>query len=70
MARIRDYGKQCDSRRIKPRPLTRIEPGGLGTFFINEIMDEVNYCTNRDRGTLLTMHKHLKDELTSSEERK
>ncbi|GJL78687.1 MAG: hypothetical protein NPINA01_16760 [Nitrospinaceae bacterium] len=64
--KIRDYGEQCDSKKIKPRPLDRVEPGGLGTYFINEIMDEVSYCTNRETGTLLTMCKHLKDELTSS----
>lgn len=67
--KIRDYGKQLDSRDIKPRPLQKIEPGGLGTYFINEIMDEVDYCTNRELGTLLTMRKSLKDELTSSRER-
>ena len=64
--KIRDYGKQCDSREIKPRPLQKVEPGGLGTYFINEIMDEVSYCTERESGTLLTMRKSLKDELTSS----
>lgn len=58
--KIRDYGKQCDSREIKPRPIHEIKPGGLGTYFINEIMDEVKYCTNRDKGTLLTMSKNLK----------
>ncbi len=35
--KILDYGKQCDSRNIKPRSLKKIEPGGLGTYFINEI---------------------------------
>jgi len=63
--KIRDYGKQCDSRDIKPRPIHEIKPGGLGTYFINEIMDEVKYCTNRDKGTLLTMCKSLKGELAS-----
>ena len=55
---IRDYGKQCDTSQIKP--------GGLGTHFMNEIMDEVSYCTNRAKGTLLTMIKKLKAELTSA----
>ncbi len=66
--KIRDYGKQCDARDIKPRPIHEIKPGGLGTYFINEIMDEVKYCTNRDEGTLLTMSKNLKRELTSARE--
>ena len=56
---IRDYGKQCDAAKIKPRPLDEVKPGGLGTHFMNAIMDDVEYCTNRDHGTLLTMRKRL-----------
>lgn len=63
---IRDYGKQCDPCKIKPRPLDEIKPGGLGTHFINSIMDEVSYCTDRKEGTLLTMQKKLKSEDFSS----
>ncbi len=63
---IRDFGKQCDSSDIKPRSIHEVKPGGLGTHFINEIMDEVEYCTNRDKGTLLTMRKNLKKEMASS----
>jgi len=59
---LRDYGKQCDANKIKPRPLDEIKPGGLGTHFMNEIMDDVEYCTNRDEGTLLTMRKKLATE--------
>ena len=66
---IRDYGKQCDSRQIKPRCLEEVKPGGLGTHFINEIMDDVSYCTNRTKGTLLTMIKKLKSELTSLQDK-
>jgi anti-sigma regulatory factor (Ser/Thr protein kinase) len=66
---IRDYGKQCDSSEIKPRCLDQIRSGGLGTHFINEIMDDVCYCTERAKGTLLTMVKKLKNELTSAQEK-
>ncbi|MBT5551050.1 MAG: ATP-binding protein [Nitrospina sp.] len=66
---IRDYGKQCDSSQIKPRCLEEVKPGGLGTHFINEIMDDVSYCTNRTKGTLLTMIKKLKSELTSLQDK-
>ena len=59
-AKIRDYGKQCDTQKFKPRPLEEVRPGGLGTFFMNEIMDSVTYCTKREKGTLLTMSKKLK----------
>ncbi len=44
--RILDYAKPVDLSNIKPRDLDDIRPGGLGTFFIEEIMDE---C---DRGHL------------------
>lgn len=57
---IHDYGKQCDCSTFKPRDLDNIKPGGLGTLFIHEIMDDVNYCTDREVGTLLTMTKKLK----------
>ena len=66
---IRDYGKQCNINQIKPRELDDMKPGGLGTHFINEIMDEVSYCTNRAKGTLLTMIKKLKTELTSTQDK-
>jgi len=59
VVQIRDYGKQCDIGSIQPRCLDDVKPGGLGTFFINEIMDSVEYCTNREKGTLLTMVKKL-----------
>jgi anti-sigma regulatory factor (Ser/Thr protein kinase) len=44
--RIVDYAKPIDLDSVKPRDLDDIRPGGLGTHFINEIMDE---C---DRGHL------------------
>jgi anti-sigma regulatory factor (Ser/Thr protein kinase) len=59
---LRDYGKQCDATAIKPRPLDEIKPGGLGTHFMNAIMDDVEYCTKREQGTLLTMRKKLTTE--------
>ncbi len=66
---IRDYGKQCNTSQIKPRCLDDVKPGGLGTHFMNEIMDEVSYCTDRAKGTLLTMIKKLKTELTSAQDK-
>ena len=66
---IRDYGKQCDIDKIKPRKLEDIKPGGLGTHFMNEIMDDVNYCTNRAKGTMLTMIKKIRTELTSTQDK-
>lgn len=59
VVKIRDYGKQCDTQKIKPRPLSDVKPGGLGTHFIFEIMDSVDYCTQFEKGTLLTLCKKL-----------
>lgn len=59
VSKIRDYGKQCDVQKIKPRCLDDIRPGGLGTHFIFQIMDNVEFCTKREKGTLLTMTKRL-----------
>ena len=44
--RLLDYAKPIDLESVKPRDMDELRPGGLGTFFINEIMDE---C---DRGHL------------------
>ena len=41
--RIGDFCDLADVSRIKPRSLDDIRPGGLGTHFINEIMDEVRF---------------------------
>ena len=64
---IRDYGKQCDAEQFKPRCLDELKPGGLGTYFIHEIMDDVTYCTKREKGTLLTMTKNLKSAVSNKE---
>jgi len=36
-----DKGKPVNTENIKHRKLDDIKPGGLGTFFIQQIMDEV-----------------------------
>lgn len=64
IVKIRDYGKKCDASKIKPRALDDVKCNGLGTHFIFEIMDSVEYCTNLDKGTLLTMSKKLDEERT------
>jgi anti-sigma regulatory factor (Ser/Thr protein kinase) len=55
---IRDYGKQPDITRIAPRALQDVRPGGLGTHFMQSIMDEVTYDLLPDTGTLLRMTKY------------
>ena len=43
-----DKGKPVIPENIKPRKLTDIKAGGLGTFFIGQIMDEVVFKTNNE----------------------
>ena len=40
-----DNGTPVNQKNIQPRNLTDIKPGGLGSYFINEIMDEVKWET-------------------------
>ena len=41
-----DKGKPAIPQNIKPRQIDDIKPGGLGTFFIGQIMDEVVFKTS------------------------
>ena len=43
---IYDKGKPVIPDNIKPRKIDDIKPGGLGTFFIGQIMDEVVFKTS------------------------
>ncbi len=40
---LTDFARQIDIQRIKPRELSDLKPGGLGTHFMREIMDECEY---------------------------
>lgn len=42
-----DKGNPAIPSNIKPRKLDDIKPGGLGTFFIGEIMDEIMFKINK-----------------------
>ena len=44
-----DKGKPVIPEKIKPRELDDIKPGGLGTFFMNEIMDEIIFKTKNEK---------------------
>ena len=44
---IYDKGKPVIPENIKPRKIDDIKPGGLGTFFIGQIMDEVVFKTTK-----------------------
>jgi len=47
---IFDKGKHAIPENIKPRALDDIKPGGLGTFFIGQIMDQVVFKTKKEEG--------------------
>lgn len=55
--RITDLGRQVDIAKIAPRRLEDIRPGGLGTHFISTVFDRVEYDTEREQGTVLTLEK-------------
>lgn len=55
---IQDFADRVDPESIRPRALEDIRPGGLGTHFIGEIMDEAVMGPGPDEvGNLLTMRK-------------
>ena len=56
-----DQGKPAVPENIKPRDLKDIKPGGLGSFFIGEIMDEVKFMSKgKDWINHLVLTKYLK----------
>ena len=57
---VRDFAERVDPGTIKPRALDDIRPGGLGTHFIREVMDEVTYTEPPEGGgNLLRMVKRI-----------
>ena len=54
-----DNGTPVNEKKIKPRKLDDIKPGGLGTYFINKIMDEVNWQTSDNWTNHLTLVKKI-----------
>jgi phosphoserine phosphatase RsbU/P len=57
---LRDFADPVDVDKVKPRELDDIRPGGLGTHFIREIMDEVDFLTPPEGdGNILRMVKRI-----------
>lgn len=57
---LRDFAETVDPRRIKPRDLDQVRPGGLGTHLMQETMDAVDFLPASDNGgNLLKMVKKL-----------
>ena len=44
-----DRGTPVDPKKVKHREIDNIKPGGLGTFFIQEIMDAVEFKDGKKR---------------------
>jgi anti-sigma regulatory factor (Ser/Thr protein kinase) len=51
---------------IKPRNVNDIKAGGLGTFFIGQIMDEVVFKTQNRLGKSLNFNKKLLNLLSNN----
>ena len=57
---LRDFARVVDPNSIRPRRLDDLRPGGLGTHFMREIMDDVDYQeAPGTRGNLLRMVKRI-----------
>ncbi|NOZ61188.1 MAG: ATP-binding protein [Calditrichaeota bacterium] len=59
--RLRDFGKKIDIKKIKPRKLDEIRPGGLGVHFINAVMDEVEYDNQFEQGNQVKLVKYIEE---------
>ncbi|NIR52501.1 ATP-binding protein [candidate division KSB1 bacterium] len=56
---LRDFGNKADPKKIKPRDLEDVKPGGLGVHFIKSTMDQVRYDNTLDVGNQVTLMKYL-----------
>lgn len=55
-----DFAPCIDEEKVRPRDLGELRPGGLGTHFIRELMDEVSFeRPPSGRGNLLRMAKRI-----------
>ena len=57
---LRDFAPPIDPTRVKPRDLDDVRPGGLGTHFIRDVMDEADFTSPPSGdGNLLRMVKRI-----------
>lgn len=60
---IRDWGATFDPRTVPipdvTAPLQQRSPGGLGLFLMRQLMDQVDFQFDAERGNTLTMMKRL-----------
>ena len=56
---LEDSAPKVNPEKIRPRPLSEIRPGGLGTFFIHSFMDSCSFDEQFAAGNRLVMVKYL-----------
>lgn len=57
---LTDFAEPIDPGGIQPRDLEDVKPGGLGTYFIQEIMDDCTYGhLDNKAGNYLKMRKKI-----------
>ncbi len=57
---LTDFAEPVDAQMIRPRDLEDVKPGGLGTYFIQEIMDDCTYGhLDNSAGNFLRMRKKI-----------
>jgi len=54
-----DYGEWIDPAKIRHREIDEIRPGGLGTFFMKNIMNRIDYSTRPEGGNEVRMVRLL-----------
>lgn len=60
LVRVRDFAPRVDPSVVKPRALCDLRPGKLGSHFIREIMDTVEFRpVPEGKGNLLEMTKQI-----------
>lgn len=60
--RLTDFADRVDPAVLRPKDLNNMEPGGLGVYLLDEIMDELRFmpCSHGE-GNILEMKKCLDD---------
>ena len=61
MLELHDDAESVDPSTVKPRSLDDISPGGLGVYFIHQIMDETEFLDCKGKGNILRMVKYIKE---------
>lgn len=63
VVRLTDFAATVDCSKLKERDINDIRPGGLGMFFINELMDKVEFSVPESGvGNILQLTKKIKSE--------